>query len=450
MGSSLRRSRRVLRAALDLRELVLELGDPIADPAAIELERGLAGALAADAAAHAVAAAAALAQPRARGSLQPRDLDLQPGLAGAGVAMEDLEDHAGAIEDVGAGRLLEVALLGRRQVVIDEHDLRAGLRGRRAGGRGRFAIATARCRALAASAALHVVVAGVSKVLFALLPARRTTGGRRIVAAPGTSAVRLAGPAAGIAGVAPLVRAGLVLALAAGTGGVAPLVRAGLVRALALAAGTGGVAPLVRAGLGVAALVGTGGLGVVSALGGALGSILGGLVARGLAAAGLLVAGHDAGAAGPRRELDELALAEHEARGEPGAALGDPADRIEAERPGQALQLGDRRGELGVADVGELHGDDDRGRPLRGCRDLLEHVWPGTLAQLSPRRKPAARAATIEPRRGEDQRPRASGATAPAHARRAARRRTRRAALGAGRTRRCGPCGRRRRRFQTS
>ena len=117
-----------MRAALDARQLVLELGDAVADAAAIELERALAGALAADAAAHAVAAAAALAQPR-REVAQPRDLDLQARLAGLRVAVEDLEDHARAIEHVDAGRLLEVALLGRREVVIDEDDL-----GARAGG----------------------------------------------------------------------------------------------------------------------------------------------------------------------------------------------------------------------------------------------------------------------------------------------------------------------------
>src|SRR5690606_3402364 len=68
------------------------------------------------------AATGALAQSR-REVPKPRDLDLEARLARLGVAVKDLEDHRGAIEDVGAGRLLEVALLRRRQVVIDEHDL---------------------------------------------------------------------------------------------------------------------------------------------------------------------------------------------------------------------------------------------------------------------------------------------------------------------------------------
>src|SRR5262249_22585092 len=136
------------RSALDLAELAAQLGDAIADPAAIELERGLARALAADAAAHAVAAAAALAQPP-REVLEPRDLDLQPRLARPRVAVEDLEDHRRAIEDIGAGGALEVALLGRREVVIDEHDLGA----RRCVGVGR--------RAVAAVLIAGVLVAGI-------------------------------------------------------------------------------------------------------------------------------------------------------------------------------------------------------------------------------------------------------------------------------------------------
>jgi hypothetical protein len=37
------------------------------------------------------------------------------------VALEDLEDHRRPIEDIDTGCLLEVALLGRREIVIDEH-----------------------------------------------------------------------------------------------------------------------------------------------------------------------------------------------------------------------------------------------------------------------------------------------------------------------------------------
>ena len=42
---------------------------------------------------------------------------------------------------------------------------------------------------------------------------------------------------------------------------------------------------------------------------------------------------------------------------EPPAALGDAADRIEAERAREPFELGDRRAELVIARAGELHGD---------------------------------------------------------------------------------------------
>ena len=59
-----------------------------------------------------------------RDVLQPRDLDLQLRLAAVRMAMEDLDDHAGAIEHLRAGRALEVARLARRDLVIDDHELR--------------------------------------------------------------------------------------------------------------------------------------------------------------------------------------------------------------------------------------------------------------------------------------------------------------------------------------
>ena len=77
-----------VRFALDDLELAPQLGDAVADLAAVELERRLARALAADAAALAIAAGAGLAQAR-RHVRQPRDLDLEPRLAAARVALED-------------------------------------------------------------------------------------------------------------------------------------------------------------------------------------------------------------------------------------------------------------------------------------------------------------------------------------------------------------------------
>ena len=61
-----------------------------------------------------------LAQAR-RQVLQAHDLDLRLGGARAGVAVEDLEDHGGAVQHLDAGRLLEVARLRRGDLVIDQH-----------------------------------------------------------------------------------------------------------------------------------------------------------------------------------------------------------------------------------------------------------------------------------------------------------------------------------------
>jgi hypothetical protein len=106
--------------ALDRLELAADLGHAVADPAAVELEGGVTGA----AAGLALARGPALAQAR-RDVGEARQLDLQAGLAAAGVAVEDLDDHAGAVEDADAGRLLEVAGLTRRDLVVDDDDLRA-------------------------------------------------------------------------------------------------------------------------------------------------------------------------------------------------------------------------------------------------------------------------------------------------------------------------------------
>src|SRR6185436_10360991 len=93
---------------LDRDELPAQLGDAVAHPPAVELERGLAGALAADAALLAVLAAAGRAQARHQ-VLQAGDLDLEARLARARVALEDGQDDRGAVVDLGTGRGLEVA-----------------------------------------------------------------------------------------------------------------------------------------------------------------------------------------------------------------------------------------------------------------------------------------------------------------------------------------------------
>ena len=130
----------VVLLLLDGGELLAQLGDAVADLAAVELDRGLAGALAA----LALLAAARLAHAR-RDVVEARDLDLQPRLAAARVAVEDLDDDAGAIEHLGAGRALEVARLARGDLVVD--DDHRGLAGRLVIARGRARPAPARRRA---------------------------------------------------------------------------------------------------------------------------------------------------------------------------------------------------------------------------------------------------------------------------------------------------------------
>ena len=60
--------------------------------------------------------------PVSRGSVycELRQLDLQPRLARARAAREDVEDQLGAVDDLRLERLLEVAHLRRREVVVED------------------------------------------------------------------------------------------------------------------------------------------------------------------------------------------------------------------------------------------------------------------------------------------------------------------------------------------
>src|SRR5881296_499138 len=119
-----------LRLVFDGGQLCLELGDAVADLAAIELYGGLPRAPQRDAAALALAAAG-LAQPGGH-IREPRNLDLQARRSARRVPVEDLDDHARAIEDRrGRGRALDVVELARRQLVVDDDDGGARLPGGR-------------------------------------------------------------------------------------------------------------------------------------------------------------------------------------------------------------------------------------------------------------------------------------------------------------------------------
>ena len=55
-----------------------------------------------------------------------RQLDLELALGGDGVLGEDVEDQLGAIDDAGLERILERALLNRRDLVVDDQDVGPG------------------------------------------------------------------------------------------------------------------------------------------------------------------------------------------------------------------------------------------------------------------------------------------------------------------------------------
>ena len=118
------RARRcVLRWRLTFSSRFFTRLDALADHAPVELDLRLARAAArADAAALALQVAPAPHQAR-RQVLQPRQLDLQLALVALRARAEDLEDQHRAVGDRHAEMALEVALLRRRQRLVEEHRL---------------------------------------------------------------------------------------------------------------------------------------------------------------------------------------------------------------------------------------------------------------------------------------------------------------------------------------
>ena len=104
---------------LDLAQLLLELVHPAHEAPAVDLELGLAGAAGADATRLLAERRAPAAQP-GQAVAQQCELDLGLALGAPGVLGEDVEDHRGPVDGGAAEELLEVAVLRRRQLVVED------------------------------------------------------------------------------------------------------------------------------------------------------------------------------------------------------------------------------------------------------------------------------------------------------------------------------------------
>ncbi len=114
------------RVGLEFPELDLELADAAHDPPAIDLELSLTWAPRPDAAGLLGQDEAHAPQPREPVPVE-RQLDLRPARLGMGVLGEDVEDHRRPVDGGPAEDPLEVPLLGRRQLVVEDH--RVGVHG---------------------------------------------------------------------------------------------------------------------------------------------------------------------------------------------------------------------------------------------------------------------------------------------------------------------------------
>ncbi len=116
----------VSRCWPDLLDAFLHLGDPGPDDPPVGLELALARSARADPAAGARQVGPQLGQPRQL-VFELGELDLEAAFVRLGVQREDVEDQPAAVDHLDLEQLLERALLGRRQLVVGDEDVEAGL-----------------------------------------------------------------------------------------------------------------------------------------------------------------------------------------------------------------------------------------------------------------------------------------------------------------------------------
>ena len=111
---------------------MLELGDALVDPPAVDLELGLTGTAGADAGAGGDPATTLPGQRRTPAAepgnqvVQLGELDLRLALLGPGVLGEDVQDQRGPVDDLDPQPLLQVAQLAGGQLAVTDDGVRAG------------------------------------------------------------------------------------------------------------------------------------------------------------------------------------------------------------------------------------------------------------------------------------------------------------------------------------
>jgi len=106
----------------------LQLGDPVAHPAPVDLQLGLAGASPADAAGQPGQRVVALGQPGEQ-VLELGQLHLELAVRALGALGEDVQDELGAVQHLERGGLGDVPGLGRGQVLVEDDEVRHLLHG---------------------------------------------------------------------------------------------------------------------------------------------------------------------------------------------------------------------------------------------------------------------------------------------------------------------------------